>query len=95
LFSRTRDFGGDFARSLSRFDEIWLMDIYPAREQPIAGIDSEWLLEQIENSNKKMVSKIDLIPEIRARKPQVLVTMGAGDIGQQAQFIKKALRDAS
>ena len=95
LFSRTRDFGGDFARSLSRFDEIWLLDIYPAREQPIAGIDSEWLLEQIENSNKKMVSKTDLIPEIKARKPQVLVTMGAGDIGQQAQFIKKALRDAS
>ena len=95
LFSRTRDFGGDFARSLSRFDEIWLLDIYPAREQPITGIDSEWLLQQIENTNKKMVSKTDLIPEIKARKPEVLVTMGAGDIGQQAQFIKKALRDAS
>ncbi|MGB5508121.1 UDP-N-acetylmuramate--L-alanine ligase [Robiginitalea sp.] len=95
LFSRTRDFGGDFARSLSCFDEIWLLDIYPAREQPIAGIDSQWLLEQIENTNKKMVSKADLIPELKVRKPQVLVTMGAGDIGQQAQFIKKALRDAS
>jgi UDP-N-acetylmuramate--alanine ligase len=95
LFSRTRDFGPEFARSLSRFDEIWLLDIYPARENPIAGIDSEWLLQQIENSNKKMVSKTELIPKIHARKPQVLVTMGAGDIGQEAQFIKKALQDAS
>ncbi|MGB5653839.1 MAG: UDP-N-acetylmuramate--L-alanine ligase [Robiginitalea sp.] len=95
LFSRTRDFGDAFARSLSRFDEIWLLDIYPAREKPIPGIDSEWLLEQIENSNKKMVAITDLISEINARKPQVLVTMGAGDIGQQAQFIKKAIRDAS
>ncbi len=95
LFSRTRDFGPEFARSLSRFDEVWLMDIYPAREAPIAGIDSRWLLEQIGNTNKKMVSKADLIPEIKARKPEVLVTLGAGDIGQEAQIIKKVLEDAS
>jgi UDP-N-acetylmuramate--alanine ligase len=95
LFSRTRDFGPDFARSLARFDEIWLLDIYPAREAPIAGIDSRWLLDQIENSNKKMISKTELIPGISTRKPQVLVTMGAGDIGREVQFIKKALRDAS
>jgi UDP-N-acetylmuramate--alanine ligase len=95
LFSRTRDFGPEFARSLSRFDEVWLLDIYPAREAPIAGIDSRWLLEQIGNTNKKMVSKADLIPEIKARKPEVLVTLGAGDIGLEAQFIKKALHDAS
>lgn len=95
LFTRTRDFGADFARSLSRFDEVWLLDIYPARELPIDGIDSHWLLEQIENSNKKIISKTELIPGINARNPQVLVTMGAGDIGREVQFIKKALRDAS
>ncbi len=95
LFSRTRDFGPEFAKSLSRFDEVWLLDIYPAREMPIAGIDSQWLLEKIQNPNKKMISKTELIFEITERKPQVLVTMGAGDIGQEVHVIKKALRDAS
>ena len=76
-------------------DEVWLMDIYPAREQPIEGIDSHWLLSQIENPRKKWVSREELINKIIEAAPRVLVTMGAGDIGQQSQPIQNALSHAS
>src|SRR5690606_34957784 len=55
LFSRTRDFAEGFAESLSLFDELLLMDIYPAREKPIEGITSEWLLEMVKNDKKELV----------------------------------------
>ncbi len=91
LFSRTRDFADDFAKSLSQFDDILLLDIYPARELPIEGITSEWLLEKITNPSKKCVSKSDLIPEIRRSNSEVILTIGAGDIGEEVKHIKKAL----
>lgn len=94
LFSRTRDFGDDFAKSLSRFDTILLLEIYPAREEAIPGIDSKWLLEKIENPNKKLVPKEDLAMEIKASKPEILVTMGAGDIGMEISKLEKELIDA-
>ena len=89
LFSRTRDFADGFAQSLSRFDSILLLDIYPAREKPIPGITSEWLLEKIGHPKKKTVRKSNLIEEIRQQKPEVLVTMGAGDIGLETQKLKE------
>lgn len=95
LYSRTRDFGPEFARSLSRFDEVWLMDIYPAREEPLEGIDSQWLLGLIDTPHKKWVSAEQLIEKIKEASPEVLVTMGAGDIGLQAQPIQNALSHAS
>ncbi|MCL6268054.1 UDP-N-acetylmuramate--L-alanine ligase [Flagellimonas myxillae] len=95
LFSRTKDFVEDFALSLSKFDGILLLEIYPAREEPIAGVNSEWLLDKIENPNKKLVSKSDLIHEIKQSKTDVLVTMGAGDIGLEVPKIKKELAYAS
>lgn len=91
LFSRTKDFADDFAKSLSQFDEILLLDIYPARELPMAGITSEWLLSKIENSNKKLVSKTDLIPSILGSDAKIIVTIGAGDIGELVPNIKQAL----
>ncbi|HNP33604.1 MAG TPA: UDP-N-acetylmuramate--L-alanine ligase [Flavobacterium sp.] len=91
LFSRTKDFADDFAKSLSQFDEILLMEIYPARELPMEGITSEWLLSKIENPNKKLVSKDDLIPSILESKAKIIVTIGAGDIGELVPKIKKAL----
>lgn len=94
LFSRTRDFGPEFAASLSRFDRVWLLDIYPAREVPLEGITSEWLLEQIENPRKRLVSKQTLVAEIGAARPQVLLTIGAGDIGLEVEAIKEALYHA-
>jgi len=57
LFSRTKDFVADFARSLSRFDALRLLDIYPARELPIPGVTSDWLLEKVQLADKKGISK--------------------------------------
>lgn len=91
LFSRTRDFGAEFARSLSVFDTVWLLDIYPAREKPIAGITSSWLLRQIISANKSLISKTELIPAIIDYKPEILLTIGAGDIGLLVEPIKNAI----
>ncbi len=91
LFSRTKDFVVDFAKSLSKFDSVLLLDIYPAREEPLPGVTSEWLLEKIENQHKKLVKKTDLIFEIKKENPEVLVTMGAGDIGLEIKKIKEEL----
>jgi UDP-N-acetylmuramate--alanine ligase len=91
LFSRTKDFADDFAKSLSQFDEIILLDIYPARELPMKGITSSWLLSKMENSHKKLVSKNDLIPTILESDAKIIVTIGAGDIGELVSTIKTAL----
>ncbi len=91
LFSRTKDFIDDFAKSLSNFDAIIVLDIYPARELPIEGVTSSWLLSKIENPNKKLVSKTDLISEILKSDAKVIITIGAGDIGEMVTSIKKAL----
>ena len=91
LFSRTKDFADDFAKSLSQFDEVLLLDIYPARELPMEGVTSQWLMEKMTNNNKKLVSKSELIPSILASGKKVVVTIGAGDIGEMVNDIKKAL----
>ena len=95
LFSRTQDFANDFARSLEKFTVILLLDIYPAREEPIEGVTSKWLLEKIKNPNKKLVDKSNLIQELKKTKTKVLVTMGAGDIGLEVSKIKEELAYAS
>jgi UDP-N-acetylmuramate--alanine ligase len=95
LFSRTRDFADDFAKSLSQFDDILLLDIYPARELPISGINSEWLLTKIKNNNKKLIQKSELISSIKQSNAQVILTIGAGDIGEEVKHIKQALSVAS
>jgi UDP-N-acetylmuramate--alanine ligase len=91
LFSRTKDFADDFAKSLSQFDEILLLDIYPARELPMEGITSSWLLSKMENNNKKLVSKETLISAILKSDAKIIVTIGAGDIGELVPKIKEAL----
>lgn len=91
LFSRTKDFADDFAKSLSQFDEILLMEIYPARELPMNGVTSQWLLDKIVNENKKLVQKEELISLLKMSDAPVIVTIGAGDIGEMVPEIKKAL----
>ena len=91
LFSRTKDFADDFAKSLSQFDEVLLLDIYPARELPMEGITSKWLLNKIENKNKKLVQKSELISLLKNSDATVIVTIGAGDIGEMVPQIKIAL----
>ena len=92
LFSRTRDFADGFANSLSKFDEVLLLDIYPARELPIEGITSRWLLDKMMNEHKKVVSKTDLIAQILESEAKIIVTIGAGDIGELVPSIKQALQ---
>ncbi len=93
LFSRTKDFADNFAKSLAAFDEVILLDIYPARELPMEGITSSWLLDKIINNNKKLVSKQQLIPSILESDATVIVTIGAGDIGELVSSIKKAINE--
>jgi UDP-N-acetylmuramate--alanine ligase len=94
LFSRTQDFADDFAKSLSQFDEILLLDIYPARELPIKGVNSEWLLDKIDNPKKQLISKEDIISKINESDAQVILTIGAGDIGEEVKRIKQDLLHA-
>ncbi len=91
LFSRTRDFINDFADSLTKFNEILLLDIYPAREEPIVGVDSNWLLQKIKNDNKELVTKRDLISKIKKSKAEIIVMLGAGDIGLLVDEVKDEL----
>ena len=81
LFSRTKDFIDDFATELSKFDELLLLDIYPARELPIEGVNSERLLKKIDLENKKLISKKNVIKEIKKSSAKIIVMIGAGDIG--------------
>ena len=91
LFSRTKDFADNFAESLSQFDAVFLLDIYPARELPISGITSSWLLEKIKSPVKKVISKSDIVSEIKQIGYPILITLGAGDIGVEVSELKEKL----
>lgn len=95
LFTRTRDFVEEFAESLSQFEAVLLLDIYPAREAPIDGVSSSWLLDKINSPIKKLVDKSDLSLEILNQNMKINVTLGAGDIGDQCMNIKKTLEYAN
>ena len=88
LYSRTKDFAVDFARSLSALNEVILLPIYPAREMPILGVTSDYLLELITNDTKKLISKEELVGCAEAYDSGVFVTIGAGDIDRFVQPIK-------
>jgi len=91
LFSRTEDFAEEFAAALNHLDEIILLDIYPAREKPIPGVTSKIIFDKITNPNKKLLTKEKLLEYLSVNKPQVLLTLGAGDIGLMPEKIKKVL----
>jgi len=90
LYSRTRDFANEFARGLELLDELILLDIYPARELPIEGVNAKMLFDKIELVNKKMCKNNELIDEI-GKDVEVLLTLGAGDIDQLVEPIKDKL----
>ncbi|MFZ4412746.1 MAG: UDP-N-acetylmuramate--L-alanine ligase [Bacteroidales bacterium] len=91
LFSRTRDFADEFAKSLELLDEVILLDIYPARENPIPGITSQMLLDKINTKEKFLVQKSELLGFLKSRKLEVLLTLGAGDIDQFVEPIENIL----
>ena len=80
LYSRTRDFAPEFAEALSLADEVWLTEIYPARELPIPGVTSDIILKDIKCTNKSICEKKYLIEKIKNHNFEVLLTVGAGDI---------------
>lgn len=93
LFTRTRDFATGFSESLSSADNVYLLPIYPAREEPIVGINSDMLLNDIDAKNKKVVSKEELMPLIKGLKRDIIVTFGAGDIDQFCLPIYEYLKE--
>jgi len=95
LYSRTRDFAADFAAALSQLDELILLDIYPARELPIEGVDSDLILRDVKLENKTLCSKENLLPLLMEKDLDVLVTFGAGDIDKMVPLIKEQLKKMS
>lgn len=93
LYSRTKDFVESFAESLSQFDELLLLEIYPARELPIEGVNASWLLEKINSKNKQLVTKEKLLTCFQNSDADVYITIGAGDIGEMVKDIKKVLNE--
>jgi len=91
LYTRTRDLADSFAESLDLLDDLILLDIYPARELPVQGVSSELIYNKVKHARKTMCSKEGLLGELKRRKPEVLITLGAGDIDGLVEPIKDQL----
>ena len=93
LFTRTRDFAGEFAQSLETADEIILIDIYPAREEPIEGVTTKLIYEKIKNPSKWLAPDDALLEKIAETEAEVFLTIGAGNIDRFVQPIKTLLEE--
>jgi len=93
LYTRTRDFAEGFAQSLSLLDEVILLDIYPAREQPIEGVTSQIIFDKITTPNKVLITKNELLDVLSKRDIDVLMTVGAGDIDKLVEPIAEMLKN--
>jgi UDP-N-acetylmuramate--alanine ligase len=93
LFSRTRDFANEFARSLELLDELILLEIYPARELPIEGINSSYLLNKVNLEYKHLLTTKEVLDFVENSKPELLLTIGAGDIDKLVEPIKERMSD--
>ena len=91
LYSRTRDFGNAFSEQLSRFDSLIILPIYPAREPEIIGVSSEWLLSMVHLKNKEVLSVTGVLEVMKQKTKGVVVTIGAGDIGEIVAPLKNIL----
>jgi len=91
LYTRTRDFAAEFAKSLSAVDSLILLDIYPAREEPISGVDSSIIFDRVECPEKKLIRKEELMDTLHQEQPQVLITFGAGNIDRFIEPITKEI----
>lgn len=94
LFTRTRDFADEFAKVLSTADELLLLEIYPARELPLQGINSTFLLDKITLENKKVCGKDFVVQYVKDTKPELILTVGAGDIDTIIDPLKNILNNA-
>jgi UDP-N-acetylmuramate--alanine ligase len=93
LYTRTRDFVDGFAEVLDMVDELLLLDIYPARELPIEGVTSEIIISRMKLANKRICGKQECIEIVKSEMPQLLLTVGAGDIDQLVEPLKQALEN--
>jgi len=91
LYSRTRDFMSEFAEALSTFDHVVLLDIYPARELPIEGVTSTALLDLVTSNEKVLLQKEELLPFLKDSGAELILTIGAGDLGEMVEDIKRGL----
>ena len=91
LFTRTRDFADGFAEELSKLDELLLMDIYPAREEPIEGVNAEMLLSRMNHANARIVSREEILDAVQKGNFDVVMTLGAGNIDTLVPQIQKIL----
>ena len=96
LYTRTRDFAPEFADALSHGpDEVILVDLYPAREQPIEGISSKTIFDLVKNDNKRMISKEDFVDTMKNSNFEILLTVGAGDLNLCAPALAAQVRRKS
>lgn len=93
LYSRTRDFVDDFGKSLSLLEDVILLDIYPAREEPIEGVTSQIVFDKITSKEKTLINKSELLGLLKNKPIEVLVTLGAGDIDRLLPDIEKLLKE--
>ncbi|HQV76118.1 MAG: UDP-N-acetylmuramate--L-alanine ligase [Flavobacteriales bacterium] len=93
LFSRTRDHATEFGDSLAALDELLMLDIYPAREEPITGINSAWLLDHVNMAAKTLCTRASLLDELARRDLDVVLTLGAGDIDQLVAPIERLINE--
>ena len=90
LYSRTRDLAQGFAEALDLLDYPVIIDIYPAREEPIEGVSSQTIFDLMKNPNKKWSRGDSWVAEIIRQKPRVLITLGAGDLDKHIpELIRK------
>jgi len=91
LYSRTRDFASEFAESLSQLDQVMLLDIYPAREEPIEGVTSRIILDKISHDLKAMITMDSIVSDLSNSNADIILTLGAGDIDSVVEDIEYAL----
>jgi UDP-N-acetylmuramate--alanine ligase len=93
LYTRTRDFADEFAESLSKADKLILLDIYPAREEPIPGVTSEIIFRNVTAPEKVMMEKEELMDYLQNEPVDILVTFGAGNIDRYIRPITDMLKE--
>ncbi len=93
LFSRTRDFADGFAEALSMSDELWMLDIYPARELPMEGVHSEMILKKMSMKNHQLLTMQQVLERVKDEQPELLLTVGAGDIDTLVEPLKNLLKN--
>jgi UDP-N-acetylmuramate--alanine ligase len=91
LYTRTRDFADGFAEVLDMSDELIMLDIYPARELPIEGVSADMILDRMKLWNKRKCGKQEVLDLVQSENPELLLTVGAGDIDQLVQPLKNVL----